>query len=202
MTQVTLTAEVILSEIHKSLCLIVKTKNLLKRSETTAFGLAPKVRAEHVIAMSNIYVDDYLTVGPAGLVDAFMTTLRKLTIEKKEEGLLLHQHNYTEDLLKEHASRLPARKRTTTGDPEHFKKMPPPPPNPSNPEHHPKDPSVLKILRVVNLLCVVFLVRRGDLLSRAHLVWTPFSWELQTFFLSKKGPRRSKFGGRSKNTTA
>ena len=24
---------------------------------------------------------------------------------------------------------------------------------------------------------------------------TPFSWELQTFFLSKKGPRRSKFGG-------
>ena len=36
----------------------------------------------------------------------------------------------------------------------------------------------------------------------ARLVRTPFSWELQTFFLSKKGPRRSKFGGRSKNTTA
>ena len=29
---------------------------------------------------------------------------------------------------------------------------------------------------------------------------TPFSWELQTFFLSKKGSQRSKYGGRSKNT--
>ena len=36
----------------------------------------------------------------------------------------------------------------------------------------------------------------------AHLVRTPFSWELQTFFLSKRGPRRTKFGGHSKNTTA
>ena len=33
----------------------------------------------------------------------------------------------------------------------------------------PKDPAVLKILRVVNLLRVVFLVRRGDLLSRRTL---------------------------------
>ena len=30
----------------------------------------------------------------------------------------------------------------------------------------------------------------------------PFSWELQTFFLSKKGLRRSESRGRSKNTTA
>ena len=35
----------------------------------------------------------------------------------------------------------------------------------------------------------------------AHLVRTPFSWELQTFFLSKKGLRRSKYGGSTKNTT-
>ena len=34
---------------------------------------------------------------------------------------------------------------------------------------YPKDPAVLKILRVVNLLRVVFLVRRGDLLSRRTL---------------------------------
>ena len=153
MTQVTFTAEgepysVILSEIHKSLCLIVKTKNLHKRAGTAEFGLTPKVRAEHVTAMA------YLKVGPPGVVDAFMTTLKKLwktsepqylsftqslifpgvTIEKKEEGLLLHQHNYTEDLLKKHASHLPTRKRTTAGDPEHFKKVPPPP-DPSNSEH-------------------------------------------------------------------
>ena len=81
MTQVTFTAEgepysVILSEIHTSLCLIVKTKNLLKKLETTSFGLTPKVRAEHVVAMSGIYVDDCLTFGPPGVVDAFMTTLR------------------------------------------------------------------------------------------------------------------------------
>ena len=35
---------VILSEILKSLCLIVKTKNLLKKLETTSFGLTPKVK--------------------------------------------------------------------------------------------------------------------------------------------------------------
>ena len=62
-------------------------------------------------------------------------TFLGVTFEKKEEGLLLHQHNYTEDLLKEHAAHLPARKRTTSGDPEHFKKVAPPPPDPSNPEH-------------------------------------------------------------------
>ena len=62
--------------------------------------------------------------------------------------------------------------------------------------------AVLKILRVVNLLRVVFLVRRGDLLSRRTLCGHHFPGELQTFFLSKKGPRRTKFGGRSKNTTA
>ena len=51
---------------------------------------------------------------------------------------------------------------------------------------YPKDPAVLKILRVANSLRVVFLVRRADLLSRRTL----------------SGPRRSKSGGRSKNTTA
>ena len=127
----------------------------MKKLETTSFGLTPRVRAEHVVAMSGIYVDDYLTVGPPEVVDAFMTTLRKLwktsepqylsftqdltflgvTIEKKEEGLLLHQHNCTENLLNEDAAHLPARKRTTAGDPEHFKKVAPPPPDPSNPEH-------------------------------------------------------------------
>ena len=31
-----------------------------------------------------------------------------------------------------------------------------------------------------------------------RLVWTPFSWELQTFSLSEKGPRRSKLGAVAK----
>ena len=81
------------------------------------------------------------TVGPLGVVGALMTTLRKLwktsepqylsftqgltllgvTIEKKEEGLLLHQHHYTKDLLKEHACSLDQQEREPPiGDPEHF----------------------------------------------------------------------------------
>ena len=67
--------------------------------------------------------------------------------------------------------------------------------------NYPKDPSVLKI-RIANLLRVVFLVWRGDLLSRRTLCGHHFSWELQTFFLSKMGLRRAKFGGHCKNTTA
>ena len=35
----------------------------------------------------------------------------------------------------------------------------------------------------------------GWFTTAAHLVRTPFSWELQRFFLPKKGPRRSKSGG-------
>ena len=51
-------------------------------------------------------------------------------------------------------------------------------------QDHPKDPAVLKILRVVNLLRVVFLVRRGDLLS---LVRTPFPWEITDIFPLEEG---------------
>ena len=38
----------------------------------------------------------------------------------------------------------------------------------------PKDPAVLKVLRVINLLRVAFLVRRGDLLSRRTCADTIF----------------------------
>ena len=59
--------------------------------------------------------------------------------------------------------------------------------NVRNPNHHyPKDPSVLKILRVVNLLRVVFLVRRGDLLSRRTLCGRHFPGNYRHF----SSPRR------------
>ena len=113
------------------------------------------VLPEHVEALSGIYVDDYLTAGPPKLVEAFMTTLRKLwktsepqyltldheltflgvTLRKTSEGILLHQQLYTEDLLQEHAPHITARKRTTTGEPEHFQKEASLPPDPSIPEH-------------------------------------------------------------------
>ena len=76
--------------------------------------------------------------------------------------------------------------------------------NPVNGQRHrnPKDPAVLKILRRSKFtLCSKFTSAQWFTIA-AHLVQTPFSWELQTFFLSKKGLRRSKSGGRSKNTTA
>ena len=128
MTKLTFSSEgesysVILSQIHKSLCLLVKTKSLLKSPSTDRFGLTNLVLPEHVEALSGIYVDDYLTSGPPKLVEAFMTTLRKLwktsepqylaldheltflgvTLRKTPEGILLHQQLYTDDLLQEHA---------------------------------------------------------------------------------------------------
>ena len=110
----------ILSQIHKSLCLLVKTKSLLKNPSTDQFGLTNLVLSEHVEAMSGIYVDDYLTAGPPKLVEAFMTTLRKpwktsepqfltldheltflgVTLRRTVDGILLHQQLYTDDLFK------------------------------------------------------------------------------------------------------
>ena len=53
-------------------------------------------------------------------------------------------------------------------------------------ENHPKDPAVLKILRVVNLLRVVFLVRRGDLLSRRSLCRPDFPGNYRHFTSSRR----------------
>ena len=105
--------------------------------------------------MSGIYVDDFLNVGPRHVVTAYVTALRKLwktsdpqflsidvdlnflgaSIRQLATGLLLHQHHYTEELLSEHASHITARKRTTTGEPEHFNKQAPLPPDHSNIDH-------------------------------------------------------------------
>ena len=48
-------------------------------------------------------------------------------------------------------------------------------------EGGPKDPAVLKILRIVNLLRVVFLVWRGDLLSRRALCGHQFPGNYRHF---------------------
>ena len=69
-------------------------------------------------------------------------------------------------------------------------------------QKYPKDPAVLKVLRVVNLLRVVFLVRQGDLLSRRTLCGHHFPGNYRDFSSQRRAPRRRKFGGRSNNTTA
>ena len=83
---------VILSQIHKSLCVLVKTKFLLKNPSVDQFGLTNLVLLEHVEAMSGIYVDDYFTAGPPKFVEAFMNTLRKLW-KTSEPQFLSFDHN-------------------------------------------------------------------------------------------------------------
>ena len=107
--------------------------------------------------MIGIYVDDYLTVGQPETVENFLSYLRRLwntsapqylsqsnelpflglTIQRSPSGLFLHQAQYAELLLEEHASHIPKRARTTTGEAESFKEEqnPAEPPDMSNPEH-------------------------------------------------------------------
>ena len=148
MTKVRFTSEgehysVIVSQIHKSLCLTVKTSSLKDNPPTDHVGLTVRVKPHEVIAMSGIYVDDYLTAGLPSIVDSFMQTLRRLwkssepqylTIDHEltflgvilqfiSEGILLHQRLYTEDLLQEHSPHITARRKTISGEPEHFRRM-------------------------------------------------------------------------------
>ena len=108
-----------------------------------------------MVALSGIYVADFLTTGPRHVVEAFLNTLRKMwktsgpqflssdgelqflgaTIIMTSVGLMLHQHFYTEDFLKEYGPFVSARKRNTAGEPDHFKKQDPEPPDLSNTDH-------------------------------------------------------------------
>ena len=92
--------------------------------------------------MSGTYMDDFLTNGPYPVVRSFLDTLRKMwktsdpqylalnselpilgvSIGVTDEGILLHQHHYTQDFLREHSSHISVRKRTTSGQPEHFRR--------------------------------------------------------------------------------
>ena len=135
--------------------LLVKKRCLLKWPTTDQFGLTSKALPQDVTAMSGIYIDDFLTTGPPKLVQDFTDTLRRqwktsepqylspsvdltflgVTVKMTPYGLLLHQHNYTEELFREHSAHIAARKRMTSGEPDHFRKEDPLPPNPSNPDH-------------------------------------------------------------------
>ena len=138
---------ILLSQIHRSLCLIVRQRSLQNHSPSTDhFSLTSRVPPQEVITMSGIYVDDFLTAGPSLVIRSFLTTLRKMwktsdpqclrmdaelpflsvSIRMTKGGLLLHgklhQHHYTQDFLCEHSSHVSARKRTTSGEPERFRR--------------------------------------------------------------------------------
>ena len=70
---------VLLSQIHRSLCLLVRQKSLHDHHPSTDhLGLTSRVPPEEVIALSGIYVDDFLTAGPEPVVRSFLASLRKM----------------------------------------------------------------------------------------------------------------------------
>ena len=68
----------VLSEIHKVLCLIARKRCLLKKLVTDHFGLTSKVLFQDVITLSGTYVHDLLTTGPPRVVQDFLDTLRRI----------------------------------------------------------------------------------------------------------------------------
>ena len=93
MTKVRFTSErgrysVILSQIHKSLCLIVKTSSLLDKPSTSHLGFTNQVRPQEVVAMSGNYVDDYLTVGPPLIVELIRHGNFPSPVEKERSTVL------------------------------------------------------------------------------------------------------------------
>ena len=75
------------------------------------------------------------TSDPQYLTPTVELTFLGVSIRMTPEGLLLHQHHYTNDLLNEHSSHITARKRLTSGEPDRFKKDDPLPPDATNPDH-------------------------------------------------------------------
>ena len=146
---------IIVSEVHKSLCLLVEESDIISSPILSPFGLNKRVEPSKILAMIGIYVDDYLAAGPSPVVKEIPKFLRKLwntsepvflsaktdlpflgiTIQQLPQGIFLHQYNYTDSLLEEYGSSIPSRSRWTTGDSEHFQKETPQPPDQNNPEH-------------------------------------------------------------------
>ena len=146
---------ILMSQVHRSLCHIVREKDIITSPTTDDFGLTSQVSPEDIKGLIGIYVDDYLASGSKVLLHDFFQHLRGIwktsdplylspgmdfpflgvTVEKRPYGLLIHQEAYTNEFLKEYGGYVTARQRTTTGEPGHFAKEEPISPDPSNEEH-------------------------------------------------------------------
>ena len=123
----------------------MKQQSLQDHSPSTdSFGLTSRALPHQVVALSGISVDDFLIAGPL-VAHSFLASLRKMwktsdpqflsldadlpflgvSIRMTKDGILLRQHHYTQDLLRNHSSHISARKRNTSGEPTHFQKDPP-----------------------------------------------------------------------------
>ena len=150
-------ARVVNSQVHQSLCMIVKERDLLKEPNISKFGIEKRVEPQKILAMVGIYIDDYVTVGQPQTVKNVLSYLRRLwntsdpqylsqgnelpflglTIQRTRQELFLHKLQFAGLLLEENASHIPVRDRTTTGEAENFKEEqnPSQQPDQSNPEH-------------------------------------------------------------------
>ena len=72
------TAKVIVSQVHQSLCMIVKEHDLIDNPDISQYGITKRVEPTKIMAMIGIYVDDYLTVGQPETVEKFLSYLRRL----------------------------------------------------------------------------------------------------------------------------
>ena len=68
---------ILLSQIHRSLCLIVRKASLLDQPLVDHLGLTTTVLPEDIVAISGIYVGDFLTAGPKIVVHSYLATLRR-----------------------------------------------------------------------------------------------------------------------------
>ena len=110
------TVKVIVSQVHQSLCVIVKERDLIDNPDISQYGITKRVEPKRILAMVGTYVDDYLTVGQPETVEKFLSYLRRLwntsdpqylsqsselpflglTIQRSPGGLFLHQAQYAE----------------------------------------------------------------------------------------------------------
>ena len=70
--------KVLISEIHRSILLLVREQDVLSSPQLTYVGLRQRVQPRDVMALCGIYVDDYFSVGPHNIVASFLEHLRSI----------------------------------------------------------------------------------------------------------------------------
>ena len=65
---------VIVSQVHQSLRMLVKERDLIDNPDITTYGLTKRIEPRRILAMVGIYVDDYLTVGQPETVEKFVSS--------------------------------------------------------------------------------------------------------------------------------
>ena len=70
--------KVLISEIHRSILLLVREQDVLASPQLTYAGLSQRVQPKDVMALCGIYVDDFLSVGPHDIVTSILEHLRSI----------------------------------------------------------------------------------------------------------------------------